>query len=131
METQEFRAWDFTHEKMITENVCAFAPSPKVVIDLPTLFGVVKDFKIIPLYNCVGMQSTNHLDLKGKKIFAGDFIKRKNAPMEEIWHIKQSNFISDTYWIGQYMIQGDQYEIVGNEFENPELLEKINKNLNE
>ena len=71
------------------------------------------------------MLSTGELDLKGEKIFAGDILQRKGT--DELWHIQQSNFIADAYWLGQKIIEGDKYEIVGNEFENLELIKKINE----
>lgn len=96
-----------------------------------------------PLDEVVLMQSTGLKDKNGVGIFEGDLVKVSvdngfDYLFEELSIVKPSKFHSGLvcslksheaeYWIIHAEILGYEYEVVGNIYENPELLEQTNEN---
>lgn len=117
----KFRVWDETHEKMVTNDVCAFLPSTPVP-QMPTLFGVVQitidDETIIhPIPNGVLMQYTGLKDKNGKEIYEGDVVRIGTQPPVEVrWHDATAGFLDIS------LALMSNTEIIGNIHEKPELL---------
>jgi len=68
------------------------------------------------------MQYTGLKDVHGKEIYEGDIViegyKGKYGTYEVKWNVKGFNLGSE---------DGDEYEVIGNIYENPELLARDNK----
>ncbi|MEI7578569.1 MAG: YopX family protein [bacterium] len=80
--------------------------------------------------NCL-MQSTGLLDKNGKKIFEGDILKiyYQNNQKSYLKKVKWLNDISNKgRWDALDNCAYTSCEVVGNIFENPELLAEINNN---
>lgn len=65
------------------------------------------------------MQFTGLTDCNGVEIYEGDILK---VGTRGKWEIGSAGFIADTYHLGQYIARGTEYEVIGNSWENPELL---------
>ena len=131
MRTMQFRAWD-KKEKCWIMNT---DKNPFNIIGEFTMFNLLDQYSLSkgsPKYinNIVISQFTGLNDCEGKKIFEGDFLHHN------LWYrvvyvkhrgrfgmmCKHGNVNMHQNSINEY-----KYRIVGNEFENPELLEKIEK----
>jgi hypothetical protein len=76
----------------------------------------------------IPMQSTGIKDKNGKLIFEGDIVKHDNGLLNEIrWCQPLSQFVRSYYGANEDLFyDGDknmEIEVIGNRFENPELLE--------
>lgn len=100
------------------------------------------DSNFFPLDEVVLMQSTGYKDKNGVEIFEGDLVKVSvdngfDYLFEELSIVKPSKFHSGLvcslksheaeYRIIHAEILGYEYEVVGNIYENPELLEQANE----
>ncbi|KKL84776.1 hypothetical protein LCGC14_1961420, partial [marine sediment metagenome] len=68
------------------------------------------------------MQFTGLKDKNGKEIFEGDILKYENRNYEVSWMEDDGGFFA---WLYGYSIQGGLFlwtEVIGNIYENPELL---------
>jgi hypothetical protein len=75
------------------------------------------------------MQCTGIIDSNGKEIYEGDIIKcgaNDNIPTEIYWDKDLSSYAVSTYHstLQLHNVRDKNVEIVGNIFENPELLER-------
>ena len=139
----KFRAWDETHKRMITSDVCVFYPSTPVP-KMPTLFGVVEqtidDETIIhPIQNGVLMQYTGLHDKNGKEIWEGDIVTC-DEPMgigRLFQQVKgEVHYLDNIASFGVRIATGDEgvgemthyswdigrfrnFEVIGNIYENP------------
>lgn len=101
------------------------------------------DSNFFPLDEVVLMQSTGYKDKNGVEIFEGDLVKVSvdngfDYLFEELSIVKPSKFHSGLvcslksheaeYRIIHAEILGYEYEVVGNIYENPELLEQADEN---
>ena len=112
----EFRAWDKADKKMRE----------------PDDIGGLHISSIGKLHHLKFMEDTGLLDKNGKKIFEGDILKPKTkAVILEVvgWQDSRARFIrkgyarpTREYLTGITKISASQREIIGNIFENPELI---------
>lgn len=128
MRTIKFRAWDKGEKKMVIH------PSLWTMdLNGGLFYGnakMTKDDNVFD-YPITIMQFTGLLDKNGKEIYEGDIvvliceqscgygIRRQNPRIIE-WK-EQLNSIGFNLGLGRYK-KGGKYEIIGNIYENPELL---------
>ena len=131
-----FRAWDNNRKLMIDE---------VVVIDLYNeCIGYLYPSKIVqgeivsrlPINDVIIMQSTGLFDKNGKEIFEGDIVENTTQTVylrhkfEVVWNknyasyqLMNNGFTSNIPLEEHFM----SYEVIGNIYENPELLEVDNE----
>ena len=100
----KFRAWDTQFKRMLN-NVA--------VCD-----GIVPHIG----HHCEVMQFTGLKDKNDKEIYEGDIVKAK-------YHWDEPHVIAlptDYYDFTEYTLDGEDMEVIGNFYENPELLNKGN-----
>jgi len=140
----KFRAWDKENDRMIypsTEDVCFELDDDG--INIFDLWGEYPEDHVFPLLDSVLVQSTGLKDKNGVEIFEGDIVK---IPINNGFDyldgnlsiVKKSEYhsglicelLSNTleYLITDEADTGYRYEVVGNIYENPELLEQDNEN---
>ena len=109
----KFRAYHIPTKRMFDVfswcKDCVFEDSEDGIGTSPTLPAEMKD--------CELMQFTGLKDIHGKKIFEGDILKTKFG--NKIWF---SDLIDYHLWNIQNSNAFSQIEIIGNIYENPELL---------
>lgn len=123
----KFRAWDTTNKEMFKDTFAITESGQVVVVDQSSVF-VSPDYVFVD--NLVIMQSTGLKDKNGKEVFVGDIIKCTRGCPHEVYLEKEygGTFIGGMpaiYLKGireGYAWTGAE-EILGNIYENPELLE--------
>lgn len=130
---QKFRAWDTTNKEMFKDTFAITESGQVVVVDQSSVF-VSPDYVFVD--NLVIMQSTGLFDKNNKEIFEGDIIA--NGP--DVMCMKRHNtlgFYVEKKGRVEFIAYGavleefeedakeiaDSLEIIGNVYENPELLE--------
>lgn len=120
----KFRAWDENKKKMVPDKELQIMTMP--------------DFRSVPLNQSLEMlgvvhklmQFTGLLDKNGKEIYEGDIIRiPKQADYKAIWEvdfIRGAFVLTDGIGFRYFYPDSDQfpkeYEVIGNCFENPDLL---------
>ena len=123
----KFRAWDSAKKEMFTDTF-AITESGQVVVVEQEFVTSIPDYVFVD--HLVTMQSTGLLDKNGKEVFVGDIIKCTRGCPHEVYLEKE---YGGTYVGGMpaiylkgiregYAWTGAE-EILGNIYENPELLE--------
>lgn len=123
---QRYRAWEpyckkmFANDQIIIWNGNVYVnDADKITVD--NMNGWSIDDKYL-------MQSTGLFDKNGKEIFEGDIVHAYSEDarligaveyFDNAYCIKTKNGVYNSLWIN-----AEQYEIVGNVFENPELVEE-------
>ncbi len=123
----QFRAWSFVNKEMKT---------PKEV----SLFndeGETVSYSHYDEYDTdedALMQSTGLSDKNGKLIYEGDIVKTNYIPGEGddvvnfpvTWGINSGQWLAGEHYLGYYLRKNDVFEVevIGNIYENPELLTK-------
>lgn len=104
----KFRAWDATSKKMWWPDAIA---ADGRNIALVNEFGV----HTTDTQHDILMQFTGLHDKDGKEIYEGDIVRHAHGDFEVSWlNVGWTPFMS---WHS-----GDQYEVIGNIYENPELI---------
>lgn len=113
----KFRCWD------------ALSNPPRMMLDDETC-----DFTVEQLFSSElqPMQFTGLHDRNGVEIYEGDILRREipNVPMLVRWNDKYAQFdLVDPGKSGDFLtayvwFQGGSHEVIGNIWENPELLER-------
>ena len=131
----KFRAWDKENKKMLVVNdICnlfwentffecyELVPDPKGKREYELINHRI-DFE-----DCVFMQSTGLVDKNGQEIFEGDIVHAYSEDarligtieyFDNAYCIKTKNGVYNSLWIN-----AEYYEVIGNIYENPELLEE-------
>lgn len=126
MRELKFRAWD-KHEKRLIgssefDGLYSYAESPELNFWLNNP-------------NTVVMQYTGLLDRHGKEIYEGDLVRRNERAKE--YKEKWLDEVQEVYWNDEkalFALKGKenwgliwQMEVIGNIYENPNLLNKLEK----
>lgn len=131
----KFRAWDTTNKEIFKDTFAITESGQVVVVDQSSVF-VSPDYVFVD--NLVIMQSTGLFDRNNKEIFEGDIItngkdvmcmKRHNTLGFYVEQKGKIEFIADSAVLEEFEEDAkeiaDILEIIGNIYENPELLEAI------
>lgn len=131
----KFRAWDTTNKEIFKDTFAITESGQVVVVDQSSVF-VSPDYVFVD--NLVIMQSTGLFDRNNKEIFEGDIItngkdvmcmKRHNTLGFYVEQKGKVEFIADSAVLEEFEEDAkeiaDILEIIGNVYENPELLEAI------
>ena len=129
-----YRAWDVLAEKMIDEILMISFVRKEIIgkfsdgsTSVPLKFEDERNGEDVIL-----MQSTGLKDKNGKEIFEGDILDYKGRKALVRWHGSYASFIyrfvdelqkRNTEWKPLYLAYM-KCEIIGNIYENPELLEE-------
>lgn len=136
----KFRAWIIGEKKMMHDYEClSFEPShPHPLIQYADQgfytnnamaegyhLENLKKHNIKPVDEFIIMQFTGLYDKNGKEVYHKDFIKSGKKIYLVEWQKEEARFflspIKGTYqW--QFMDMADSFEVIGNVYENPELL---------
>ena len=124
----KFRAWDTTNKEIFKDTFAITESGQVVVVDQSSVF-VSPDYVFVD--NLVIMQSTGLKDKNGKEIFEGDIVDYKGREAVIKWHGSYASFIYRfvdglqervSEWEPLFLACY-HFEIIGNIYENPELLE--------
>lgn len=127
----KFRAWDRTRNQMNYRVMVGNCDTDDENWICPIIWiEEKKDWLHFDDYECI-MQSTGLFDINGKEVFVGDIVKCTRGCLHEVYLEKEyaGTFIGGMpaiYLKGLregYAWTGDE-EIIGNIYENPELLEE-------
>ena len=125
MRELKFRVWDNKNKKFLPESHFAILGSGKVIV---TLSGYYEHFTNKTQDDYVVQQYTGLQDSKGNDIYEGDIVKATSDQYDN------ENFVGKVIldegcfltWINKNDIRevwsGDDIEVIGNIFENKELL---------
>lgn len=128
----KFRAWDTTKKEMFKDTFAITESGQVVVVDQSSVF-VSPDYVFVD--NLVIMQSTGLKDKNDKEIFEGDVLELNDCgePIGNVkvyWDGSLGAFMLDAIVVDErepmYKVIDDEdfsYSVIGNIYENPELLE--------
>ena len=131
-----FRAWDTTNKEMFKDTF-AITESGQVVVVEQESVASLPDYVFVE--HLVIMQSTGLKDKNGKEIFEGDIVKRYKSPFHKAkWEYQIETVLKEkaslllgrefgknfgTIPFDSPFAKSDLLEVIGNIYENPELLE--------
>ena len=126
MTIPKFRAWDKISKNMFPVMMIDFGQSYVMIEEINGLW-CERDFDEIEL-----MQSTGLIDEDGKEIFEGDILKTYDGELAKVvwnkelacWEAEFLDEIVDLSEVADVKSNRSDCEIVGNIYENPELLEE-------
>lgn len=121
----KFRAWDKLGKEMFRVIMLSFPVGEKRIIVSGR--GGSTDTEN---NDCILMQFTGLHDKNGKEIYEGDIIQCKCAggllKFEIVWEEKDARFNrKDTIYLSGGVTSGEGTEVIGNIYENPELLKEL------
>lgn len=118
----KFRAWDKKHNQM-----CEVL---QIHFDLEFVNCINEWIRNLKFDNCILMQSTELLDKYGNEIYEGDILKTRARGLVEVRHedgntvvTYKSGVNTRTTLVLSSFLDKYQISIIGNIYENPELLE--------
>lgn len=124
----KFRAWDTTKKEMFKDTFAITESGQVVIVEQ----GFVTDTpEYVFVDHLVIMQSTGIFDKNNKEIFEGDIVDYKGRKAVIKWHGSYASFIYRfvdelqervSEWHPLFLAYY-HFEIIGNIYENPELLE--------
>ena len=127
MRELKFRVWDNKNKKFLPESHFAILGSGKVIV---TLSGYYEHFTNKTQDDYVVQQYTGLQDSKGNDIYEGDIVKATSDQYDNENFVGKVIFDEGCFltWINKNDIRevwsGDDIEVIGNIFENKDLLEK-------
>ena len=131
----KFRAWDKENDRMIypsTEGVCFELDDDG--INILDVSGDYPEDHTFPAIDSFLMQSTGLKDKNGVEIFEGDVLTSNVQPCKMVNPIKDGygvvRFENGMFKLGAISLVTfiSKMEVIGNIYENPELLEQANEN---
>ena len=122
----KFKIWDKNSKKMHELDAINFITRLVCMVDQEKNIT-----KYLNLDECILMQYTGLKDKNGKEIYEGDLVREDSPPHHcgEIKHDRGAFYISgitDGYSELCHILVDDFWEIIGNIYENPELM-KVKK----
>ena len=127
----KFRAWDTTNKEMFKDTFAITESGQVVVVEQEDVM-CPPDYVFVD--NLVIMQSTGLVDKNGKEVFVGDIIKCTRGCLHEVYIEKE---YGGTYFGGMPAVylkglrEGyawtEHEEIIGNIYENKDILEVIDE----
>lgn len=120
MENLKFRVWDTLEERFITHDK---GYQGHYVLSLNGKFNNLQNGS--GGKECIVQQYTSLQDKNGKEIYEGDILHVGNASgWNSLVYFENGSFRLNTWELYLFIKDGTLIEIIGNIFENPELLEK-------
>jgi uncharacterized phage protein (TIGR01671 family) len=115
----KFRFWSEVSKEIVP---------PSSILVLDSTDGQVLDSKADDYVNLLPMQFTGLNDKNGKEIYGGDIVKEDNFFIREVhWRNDLGCWNIGRYRDGE-VFESFSFEIVGNIYENPELLNDLQTN---
>lgn len=128
----KFRAWDRTKNEMNYRVMVGNCDTDDENWTCPIIWDEEREKWVhFDDYECI-MQSTGFKDKNGKEIFEGDIVLVLDSPYTVFYDNEKGSYRlkpHDDRWNVDYMSNfshGGNFEVVGNIYENPELLEVEN-----
>lgn len=126
----KFRAWDTRNKKWVFSEMAQTSKEGEHTGHFPVSVPVVYDGN----WECVIMQFTNLLDSKGKEIYESDLIEDCGRIFEVYWNTRGGQWrmknVAERGQLKRIRLERDaetiEGEVIGNSFENPELLTQHN-----
>lgn len=122
----KFRAWDSAKKEMFKDTFAITESGQVVVVEQEDVMSPPDYVFVVHL---VIMQSTGLFDLNGVEIFEGDIVRFFDSLYTVFYDIKEGSYRlkpHDDRWVVDYMSNfssEESFEIVGNIYENKELLD--------
>ena len=123
---QRYRAWDTTNKEMFKDTFSITESGQVVVVEQEDVM-CPPDYVFVD--NLVIMQSTGLKDKNGKEIFEGDIVKMSKDVYSEPTYYEVVRHRGGAYRLEskqhgcELWLRHTDCEVVGNVYENPELLE--------
>ncbi len=112
----KFRIWDKFNKKMYFQNEISVGILPEDFYVIENLDGKI----IVQPESAILMQYTGLKDKNGKEIYEGDLLKSLTYNEGDIDEVIWEDALSIEPFL--YYMQPDDFEVIGNIYENPELL---------
>jgi len=132
----KFRAWDHKQQKMFYLHKMGFLQEENdltLVFDDRNSSYIDNYFGFTDQENFIPLQYTDLHDKNSREIYEGDILQdgKEKSVIEfqwSMWTVVPLRIYTDPEYIGvdAYKIEfGDKFEVIGNIYENPELLKEI------